>query len=358
MNAIPDPSPLPTAARCIVSVIIKSLNEEKSICAAIESSLAAVRDLGGEVILADSHSTDRTVELASRYPIRVVQLLDPHDRCRGASPQLGYQHARGDYLYLLDGDMQLVPGFLVKALAFLAQHPEAAGVGGRVVELNTGSVEYRQRGLSSAAHLSPGQVDRLEGGGLYRRRAIHEAGYLSDRNLHSCEEFDLAVRVRSLGWKLWRIPVDAATHYGDDAPPYQRLMRRWRSGDLCGPGELLHAAAGQPRLRLVLRGLGELRMYFAVLAWWCILLSIPFWALPLAARLACLGVLAAGPWLLTMWRKRSAARASYCVVSWCFNTAGLVRGLLHARRPPGAAIDSRVLHEPPQASASPREHYA
>ena len=52
------------AARCNVSVIIKAFNEEKNIVAAIESSLAAVAEMGGEVILADSHSTDRTVELA------------------------------------------------------------------------------------------------------------------------------------------------------------------------------------------------------------------------------------------------------------------------------------------------------
>ncbi|HMA09708.1 MAG TPA: glycosyltransferase, partial [Ramlibacter sp.] len=100
------------APRCGVSVIIKAFNEEKNICAAIESSLAAVAEIGGEVILADSHSTDHTVELASGYPIRVVQLLHPRERCCGVGPQLGYQHARGEYLYILDGDMKMLPGFL------------------------------------------------------------------------------------------------------------------------------------------------------------------------------------------------------------------------------------------------------
>jgi glycosyltransferase involved in cell wall biosynthesis len=358
MNPIADPSPGAAAAPCRVSVIIKALNEEKNICAAIESSLAAVREVGGEVILADSYSTDRTVELASRYPIRVVQLLHPHERCCGAGPQLGYQHASGDYLYLLDGDMQMVPGFLPKALAFLAQHPEAAGVSGRMVELNTESIEYRERGLRAAAHMSPGEVDRLDYGGLYRRRAIIESGYFSDRNLHSYEEFDLAVRLRSLGWKLWRIPVDVATHHGHDAPPYQLLVRRWRSGYICGSGELLRAAAGQPRLSLVLRGLRELRIYFAVMAWWLVLATIPFWPLPAAARIVCFACLAAAPWLLMLWRKRSATRASYSVVSWCFNTAGLLRGFLRPQRSPREAIESRVLHEPPQAAAWQREHYA
>src|SRR6185369_17840226 len=140
-------------ARCQVSIVIKAFNEESNIAAAIETSLAAVAEVGGEVVLADSYSTDRTVELASKYPIRIVQLAHAQQRCCGAGPQLGYQHCLGEYVYVLDGDMQMLCGFLLPALAFLARHPEAAGVGGRVVELNRESLEYRERGLRNAAHL-------------------------------------------------------------------------------------------------------------------------------------------------------------------------------------------------------------
>ena len=358
MSTSPSSVPARDEARCNVSVIIKAFNEEKNIVAAIESSLAAVAEVGGEVILADGHSTDRTVELASLYPVRVVQLVNAHERCCGVGPQLGYQHSRGEYIYLLDGDMRMMQGFLPHALTFLAQHPEAAGVGGRVVELNTESLEYRERGVRAAAHLSPGEVDRLDGGGLYRRRAIEECGYISNRNLHSYEEFDLAARLRSRGWKLWRIAVNAVTHYGHDVPPYQLLLRRWRTGYFCGLGELVRAAAGQPHVRQVWRGMRELRIYLGVLAWWCLLLSVAFWPMGVLARFACFAALVAAPWLLMLWRKRSPARASYSVVSWCFNTAGLLRGLLRRQRPPRDAIGSRVLHEPPQASASRRERYA
>ncbi|HWI82328.1 glycosyltransferase family 2 protein [Ramlibacter sp.] len=347
----------PRSDRCPVSIIIKAFNEEKNICAAIESSLAAVAEVGGEVILADSNSTDRTVELASRYPIRIVQLVHAHERCCGAGPQLGYQHSRGEYVYILDGDMQMVRGFLPQALVFLAQHPEAGGVGGRLVELNEESLEYRERALRNSAHLAPGEVDRLDGGGLYRRRAVEEAGYLSDRNLHAYEEFDLAVRLRSLGWKLWRIPVDSVTHYGHDAPPYQLLRRRWRARYVCGSGELLRAAAGKPSQRLVLR-LRELRIYGGVLLWWAMLLSVPFWGLPLPWAAAALAALAAAPFAVMAWRKRSLARATYSVVSWCFNAAGLVRGLLAPRRPAREPIPSLVVHEPPQATETRPQHYA
>lgn len=334
---------------CRVSIIIKALNEEKRICATIESALRAVAPLGGEVILADSCSSDCTVELARAYPIRVVQLANPHERCCGVGPQLGYQHSRGEFVYILDGDMQMLPGFLERAVGFLTTHPEVAGAGGRVVEQNTESLEYVSRGERQSAHLAPGEVDRLDGGGLYRRSAIEAAGYFSDRNLHSYEEFDLAVRLRALGWKLWRLPVDVALHFGHDAPPYSLLMRRWRSLYVCGLGELVRAAAGQPRMMLVMQGLRELRIYLGVLLWWALMASVLFWPASAGTRVLWFAIFLGAPLLLMAWRKRSVTKALYSVVSWCFNAAGLLRGMLRARRPPLDAIPSRVLQEPTAA---------
>ena len=177
-----------------------------------------------------------------------------------------------------------------------------------------------------------GEVDRLDMGGLYRRTAVEQVGYFSDRNLHSYEEFDLAVRLRVKGWKLWRIGADAVRHHGHDAPAYQLLVRRWRSGYICGLGELVRAAWGQPYLRLVLTGVRELRLYVAVLLWWLALLILLAVPLSVSLRLAAFSLLAAAPLVLMTWRKRSVRKALFSVTSWCFNAAGLVRGLLASQR--------------------------
>jgi hypothetical protein len=181
---------------------------------------------------------------------------------------------------------------------------------------------------------------------------VEAAGYLSDRNLHSYEEFDLAVRLRALGWQLWRLPVDAVDHFGHDAPPYSLLMRRWRSRYICGLGELVRAGAGQPRLGLIVQGLRELRLYAAVLFWWMLLVSVVFWPTTALTRLASFAVLLIAPVAVMAWRKKSAVKAVYAVVSWCFNAAGLLRGLLTPRKPALQTISSRVLQEP--AAWSPR----
>lgn len=334
------------ATQCRVSVVIKAFNEEGNIAAAVESALVAVSGHAGEVILADSCSTDQTVAVAARYPIRIVQLADGKERACGVGPQLGYQHAFGEYVYVLDGDMKMVPGFLQEALLFMAQHPEVAGVAGMVVERNTGSLEYRERGERAPAHLSPGPVDRLDGGALYRRRAIAQAGYLSDRNLHSYEELEFAIRLRALGWKLWRLPIAAATHHGHEDPHYRLLLRRWQSGYICGLGELVRATSGRQRMKLLWRAARELRIYLAVLAWWAVLASVSLWPASAAMRAASFVLIASAPVLLMALRKRSIGRGVYCVVSWCFNAAGLVRGLLQSRKPPWDRIRSVVLKEP------------
>ena len=342
----PTNAPQSIPPSCRVSVIIKALNEEQCISATIESALRALSSVGGEVILADSCSTDRTVELARRYPIRIVQLAHADERCCGIGPQLGYQYSRGEFIYILDGDMQMLEGFLEQALTFMMQREDVAGVGGRVVEQNTESLEYISRGERVLAHSLQGSVDRLDGGGLYRRTAIEAAGYFSDRNLHSYEEFDLAIRLRALNWRLWRLPVDVANHFGHDAPPYLLLMRRWRSRYICGLGEVLRAASGQPRLQLVVSGLRELRLYTAVLVWWAVLISVPLWSVSGPLGAAIFFALLSSPVLLMTWRKRSFRKALYSVVSWCFNAAGMLRGLLQTRRPAREIISSRVLQEP------------
>jgi glycosyltransferase involved in cell wall biosynthesis len=327
-------------APCAVSVIIKALNEEKHIVAAVESALAAIGQVGGEVVLADSCSSDKTVALACAYPIRIVQLRDAHERCCGIGPQLGYQHSSGEFVYILDGDMEMVPGFLDEAVAFLRAHPEVAGVGGRVVELNTSSLEYLARVERGQAHMSAGEVDRLDMGGLYRRTAVEQARYFSDSNLSSYEEFDLAVRLRGHGWKLWRLGLDGVRHHGHDMPPYRLLVRRWRSRYICGLGQLVRSAWGEPHLRLVLTGVRELRLYVAVLMWWSVLLACLVMPVPWVVRAATFAGIACGPFALMAWRKRSARKAIFAIVSWNFNAAGLLRGLLARQHPAHRLVDS------------------
>ena len=158
-----------------VSVIIKALNEEQRIAAAVQSALDAVAETGGEVILADSVSSDNTIAIASEFPITIVQLKNPREKRCGIGPQLGYQVAKGEYIYILDGDMELDPQFLATAVALFEQEPQLGGVAGIVEETSEASYQFRGRTRRQSGG-EAGDAGHLEMGGLYRRAAIEQVG--------------------------------------------------------------------------------------------------------------------------------------------------------------------------------------
>jgi len=72
---------------------------------------------------------------------------------------------------------------------------------------------------------------------------------------------------------------------------------------------------------------------------------VPLWGLDWAAGAMAFAGLAAAPFVLMSARKRSVARGTYSVVSWCVHAAGLVRGFLARRAPAHEPIPSLVLRD-------------
>ncbi|QFI68491.1 glycosyltransferase family 2 protein [Sinorhizobium alkalisoli] len=326
-----------------ISVIIKTLNEEKRIAATIESALVALEGKGGEIIVADSGSADRTIEIAARYPVIIAQIAAPARPSCGIGPQLGFQYSRGEHVCLIDGDMLLDDGFLDDAVRFLADNPAIAGVTGHVEEMHVANLEFARRVNRNAPENRTGGIDRMNGGGLYRRCAIEEVGYLSDRNLHGYEEFDLGIRLRNAGWGLHRLDRRFVQHFGHSVNSYRLLIRRWKSKYLFGIGELLRASLGKPYFPELLRELPELRLWALVHLWWLfclwLLLFLPDKIMAFTAVAAMLlGVVA-----LAGVKKRSLGMGLYTVVAWFFHAAALPVGLLRSRQPPDAPIESRIL---------------
>src|SRR5512144_329288 len=84
-----------------LSVVTIALNEEQNIVECLESVRWA-----DELIVVDSGSSDRTVELAHAFPARVMQM--PW-RGYGATKNDALQHATGDWILWLDADERVTP---------------------------------------------------------------------------------------------------------------------------------------------------------------------------------------------------------------------------------------------------------
>jgi glycosyltransferase involved in cell wall biosynthesis len=319
-----------------VTIGIKALNEERRIAACIESALTVTQKYDGEVILADSGSTDRTIEIAGQYPIRIVQLANPSERCCGAGAQLAFQFAKGEYFCLVDGDMVLSSDFVSTGIDFLIAHDNCAGVGGSVREMNLDNADFQIRAmcLEGDRNRKPGLVDRLDGGGIYRSSAIRETGYFADRNLHAFEEFELAMRLRARGWTLTRIDQQAVYHYGYQMSGYHLLWHRMRSGYTACVGEVIRAACSGGYFRTVLQRLDHVRVCLLIFAWWVfVAVAASIFGLAGAALLFL-------PVAFLSSRRRSLRLGIYSFVSWNFIAVGMIVGLMHKRVPPNRPLAS------------------
>jgi len=331
-----------------LTIAIKALNERDRIAETLRHAVAAAHLCGGEVLLADSGSQDGTIEIARQFPIRIVQLARPEDRCCGAGAQLAFQEARGRYFYLLDGDMLLDPAFLPAAIAFLESHPEVAGVGGELREQVVVNQEFAIRAQAASRLRPEGEtVGNLDGGGLYRRSAIESVGYFADRNLRAFEELDLGWRLRCAGWTLARIPVHAVDHFGHAISGYSLLWRRLRSGYAGGAGQVVRAALGKPWLPGLLRSFGHIRNSLIVLGWWCLLLALlvvgGFWPWGVILLVLPLGFLLA--------RRRSFSLALYTFLSWNGIALATIGGFLRSRTAPTVPLAVRELADAPPLRA-------
>ncbi|MCL2184326.1 MAG: glycosyltransferase [Treponema sp.] len=89
-----------------VSIIIPALNEEKILPGLLDSIKA--QDFNEyEVIIADANSTDKTREIAQSYGCRIVDGGLP-----AAGRNAGARAASGEFLFFLDADVVLPPGFI------------------------------------------------------------------------------------------------------------------------------------------------------------------------------------------------------------------------------------------------------
>lgn len=92
------------------SIYILTYNEEVDIAACIESA-----QLSDDIIVVDSCSSDRTVEIAHRYPVQVIQHpFESHGQQR--TWMLESIPAKHEWVYILEADERMTPALFQECL--------------------------------------------------------------------------------------------------------------------------------------------------------------------------------------------------------------------------------------------------
>jgi GT2 family glycosyltransferase len=215
-------------------------------------SLAAQSEPAREVIVVDNGSTDGTSEwLRSQWP-QVKVLALPTNVGVAAALNQGVAQAGGEYVALLNNDLELAGDWLAEMVAGLQRHPDAASVACKLRsyrdrERLDGAGDVLTRRLVAfrrgGGELDEGQYDREEeiltptaGAALYRASALAEVGPFDESFWAYFEDVDWGLRAQLAGWRSWYIPgalafhMGGATTGGDRNPFYLVLHHRNRIG--------------------------------------------------------------------------------------------------------------------------------
>jgi GT2 family glycosyltransferase len=200
------------------------------------------------VVYVDSGSTDASVALAHALGVTVVELdmAIPFTAARGRNEgfrALQYRLPLLPYIQFVDGDCEVLPGWLDAAREFLESHPEVAVACGRRRERYPEHSIYNR--LCDMEWDTPlGEAKACGGDAMIRAAALVGAGgYRSD--LIAGEEPELCIRLRLAGWKVWRIDHDMTLHDAAMTRFGQWWKRSVRSGHAFAEGAYLHGASSE-----------------------------------------------------------------------------------------------------------------
>jgi cellulose synthase/poly-beta-1,6-N-acetylglucosamine synthase-like glycosyltransferase len=222
-------------------VLVPAHNEAAGIAAAIESLLAQTRPFDDIIVIADN-CTDDTVEIARRYPVRVVETIDNRHRKSGALNMAWRRFAQdADVVVTVDADTELAADAAADWEAELRADDRLAGSTARFTMRPGRGLLLRWQRFEFAASvdisLRRGWTTVLAGAGAaLRNDALRDVVARGDREgpwsyASTVEDFELTHRLRELGWGCHTSPTVRA--FTEPMPTVSALWGqrlKWSSG--------------------------------------------------------------------------------------------------------------------------------
>jgi len=197
------------------------------------------------VVYVDSGSTDGSVPMARSVGSEVVELDTRIPFTAARARNQGFERVRQlapdlPYVQFVDGDCEVVVGWLDAAVEFLDTHPDVAAVCGRRRERHPEHSVYNL--LCDIEWNTPvGEAKACGGDVMMRADALAAAnGYRA--SLIAGEEPELCVRLRAAGWRIWRLDKEMTLHDAAMTRFGQWWKRTLRSGYAFAQGAALHGA--------------------------------------------------------------------------------------------------------------------
>jgi O-antigen biosynthesis protein len=225
-----------------LSVIIVNYNVEFFLEQCLNSVFIGLKHVDGEVYVVDNNSIDGSVEMVrSRFPeVKLIANKDNVGFSRANNQAL--RIASGQYHLLLNPDTIVEEDTFAKVVQFMDEHPEAGGLGVKMIDGKGNFLPESKRGLPTPpvafykifglSRLFPGsrkfgryhlsyldmnevhEIEILSGAFmLMRKETLDKVGLLDEAFFMYGEDIDLSYRIILGGYKNYYFPKTRIIHY-------------------------------------------------------------------------------------------------------------------------------------------------
>lgn len=228
----------PAETSCRYGVVAIGRNEGERLKQCLTSAQGA-----DAVVYVDSGSTDGSVAWAKGRGIDVIELDMTTGFTAARARNAGFRRLmelRPDlaYVQFVDGDCELAKQWPERAIAFLAEHPRVCAAFGRRRERHPEHSFYNAL-CDREWNVPLGEARFFGGDVMLRTAALTQSGGYSDEMIAG-EEPELSVRLRALGWTIWRLDEEMTLHDAAIRRFSQWWLRMVRSGYAYAQGRHLH----------------------------------------------------------------------------------------------------------------------
>jgi GT2 family glycosyltransferase len=225
-----------------LSVVIVNYNVEHFLEQCLYSVRRAMQGIEGEVFVVDNNSVDGSLRMLSeKFPeVNVIANKDNVGFSRANNQAI--RVSTGQYVLLLNPDTVVEDDTFAKCIAFMDAHPDAGGLGVKMVDGKGNFLPESKRGLPTPAaafykmfglaklfphskrfaryymgHLSDDETNEVEilAGAfmLMRRETLDKVGLLDETFFMYGEDIDLSYRITQGGYKNYYFPETRIIHY-------------------------------------------------------------------------------------------------------------------------------------------------
>lgn len=225
-----------------ISIVIVNYNVEYFLEQCLNSVKKALQNVSGEVFVVDNNSIDNSVTMVREKFPEYHLIANKDNRGFSKANNQAIEICQGEYVLLLNPDTVVEEDTFEKVVSFMDQHPDAGGLGVRMLDGKGKFLPESKRGLPTPmvafykvfgfsklfprskrfgqyhlGHLSEFETNEIEilSGAfmLMRHDALKKVGVLDEAFFMYGEDIDLSYRIIKGGYKNYYFPETRIIHY-------------------------------------------------------------------------------------------------------------------------------------------------